>query len=466
MNRYTMLPLAVLLQMQVFLFAENSRSDPPNIVVYLADDLSFRDVSVYSQRGVSTPGLETLAADGMTFDYAFVASPSCAPSRAALLTGLMPARNGAEENHSQPSEAVTKLPKTLKKLGYQLAAFGKVAHSKSAKNYGFEIIEAAKDIPILRTKVESFLNQRDDPRPLALFVGTSNPHVPWPSETSIDANSIQLPPTFVDTPRTRVQRSRYLQEVKDLDSYLIELRALAKRLIGPDHIFVFSSDHGAQFPLGKWTLYDEGTRVPMLVSWPGKISGGRRSNAMVSWIDLLPTLIDLSGGEAPRGIDGRSFANVLLGKTDSHRDVVFTTHSGDRMMNVYPIRSVRDARFKYIRNPHPEFAFTTHIDLLLRETSGDYFTDWTEKAKSDADAAHKVARHHGRPLEELYDCESDPHEQRNLANDPAFADRKNAMSQKLDRWMKSQGDNVTVFHVPLMLDEPKTWKPRDWKAKR
>ncbi|MEM6472415.1 MAG: sulfatase-like hydrolase/transferase, partial [Planctomycetota bacterium] len=83
MNRYTMLPLAVLLQMQVLLFAENLSSDPPNIVVYLADDLSFRDVSVYSQRGVSTPGLETLAADGMTFDYAFVASPSCAPSRAA-----------------------------------------------------------------------------------------------------------------------------------------------------------------------------------------------------------------------------------------------------------------------------------------------------------------------------------------------------------------------------------------------
>ncbi|MEM0926846.1 MAG: sulfatase-like hydrolase/transferase, partial [Planctomycetota bacterium] len=135
-------------------------NQPPDIVVYLADDLSYRDVSIYSDRGVPTPGLEALAADGMTFDLAFVASPSCAPSRAALLTGLMPARNGAEENHSQPKSDVGRLPRLLGQLGYQVAAFGKVAHSNSAKDYGFEVIDAPKDLPKLRERVESFLRER------------------------------------------------------------------------------------------------------------------------------------------------------------------------------------------------------------------------------------------------------------------------------------------------------------------
>lgn len=448
-----------------FLFTTRlEAADPPDVVVYLADDLSFRDLSIYADRGGSTPALKALAADGMTFDYAFVASPSCAPSRAALLTGLMPARNGAEENHSQPHEGTFRLPQTLKAMGYQLAAFGKVAHAKSAKQYGFEVIEAAKELPKLRSKVTQFLRERNDDRPLALFVGTSNPHVPWPSQTKVDAETVQLPPTFVDTPQTRVQRSRYLQEVHDLDAYLAELRSLATETLGPDHLFAFSSDHGAQFPLGKWTLYDEGTRVPLLFAWPGKIPAGTRTSAMVSWIDLFPTLIELAGGEVPAGLDGKSFADVLLGKATSHRKRIFTTHSGDRLMNVYPSRSVRELRFKYIRNPHPEFAFTTHIDLLLRPTSGDYFAEWTEKAKTDADAAHKVARHHGRPLEELYDLDADPYEQINLANDPEYAAQKTALSSQLDQWLEMQGDQIRVFHEPLLLDAPETWKPRGWKG--
>ena len=95
-----------------------------------------------------------------------------------------------------------------------------------------------------------------------------------------------LPPQLLDTPRTRVQRSRYLQEVKDLDAYLGELRALTKKHLSDDHLFVFSSDHGAQFPFGKWTLYDEGTHVPLIVAQSGRIKSGSKTNAMVSWVDI------------------------------------------------------------------------------------------------------------------------------------------------------------------------------------
>lgn len=437
---------------------EEQRS--PDIVVYLADDLSAADLPVYGGTNIATPAIDRLAAEGLTFDRAFVASPACAPSRAALLTGLMPARNGAEENHTYPREEVLRLPRILNQLGYQTAAFGKVAHSRSAKDFGFETIDLKSDIPDVRKTVRNFLKDRTDDRPLALFVGVSNPHVPWPSESTVDPSAMTLPPKLLDTPRTRVQRSRYLQEVKDLDAFLAELLQMTDQKLAKDTLFVFSSDHGAQFPFGKWTLYDEGVRVPLIVVRDGKIQAGKRTDAMVSWIDLLPTLIDVAGGDAPENLDGRSFASVLHGERDSHRDRIFTTHSGDRKMNVYLSRSVRTDRYKLIWNPHPEFAFTTHIDLLLRETSGDYFKQWTERAKTDRRATEIVASHHGRPEYELFDLKEDPHEQLNLAGDPDLAQVQQQLQEELGTWIREQGDKLTVFHEPLLLDAPETWVPR------
>ena len=370
---------------------------PPDIVVYLADDLSAADLPIYGGTNIATPAIDALAAEGMTFNRAFVASPACAPSRAALLTGLMPARNGAEENHTYPRAGTLRLPRLLNQLGYQTATFGKVAHSKSAKDYGFDTIGLKSDIPEVRSAVQDFLVNRNDPRPLALFVGVSDPHVPWPSESTVDPEAISMPPQLLDTPRTRVQRSRYLQEVKNLDAYLGELRGLTDKHMSDDKLFVFSSDHGAQFPFGKWNLYDEGIRVPLIVAHSGKIKAGSRTDAMASWVDIFPTLIDIAGGKVPANLDGCSFAPVLQGETDAHRDRIVTAHSGDQLMNVYLSRSVRTDRYKLIWNPHPEFAFTSHIDLLLRETSGDYFKEWTEAAKTDAHAAEVLARYYGRP---------------------------------------------------------------------
>ncbi|MEM8735314.1 MAG: sulfatase/phosphatase domain-containing protein [Planctomycetota bacterium] len=352
------------------------------------------------------------------------------------------------------------MPQVLGRLGYQTAAFGKVAHGKSAKDYGFDVFDIKKSIPQVRESVSKFLNEREDERPLALFVGVEDPHVPWPKESTVDPKAMQLPPQLLDTPRTRVQRSRYLQEVIDLDAYLAELRELVDRHLGEDHLFVFSSDHGAQFPFGKWTLYDEGTRVPLVVARKGHIAAGNETHAMVSWVDLLPTLIDVAGGDVPGDLDGKSFQAVLDGKATDHRERIFTTHSGDRKMNVFLSRAVRTDRYKFIFNPHPEFAFTTHIDLLLRETSGDYFKEWTKAAEGNATASGIVGRHHGRPMYELFDLEKDPYELKNLAGSEGFKAIEAELRSELMNWIASQGDELTVFHEPLMLDEPETWKAR------
>jgi uncharacterized sulfatase len=369
----------------------------------------------------------------------------------------MPARNGAEENHSYPHPDILKLPKVLGDLGYQTAAFGKVAHLKSAPDYHFEVHDRRSNIPDLRKTVKEFL---ENPRPLALFVGTSDPHVPWTSEATVDAATMTLPPKLLDTPRTRYQRARYLQEVKNLDAYLGELRALTTKHLSKDQLFLFSSDHGAQFPFGKWTLYDEGIHVPLIVAQAGTIKPATRTAAMVNWVDVLPTLIDFGGGNVPQDLDGRSFLNVLEGKANFHRNRIFTTHSGDRKMNVFLSRSIRTERFKLIWNPHPEFAFTTHIDLLVRETSGDYINEWNEQAKTDSKAAATVASHHGRPEFELFDLESDPFEQVNLAGKPEHEQKQATLMAELKGWIAEQGDQLTVFHEPLMLEAPETWVPR------
>lgn len=434
-------------------------ADPssPNMLIYLADDHSVRDSSLYGATDIETPNMERLAADGMTFQAAFVASPACAPSRAALLTGLMPARNGAEANHTYPHGELKKLPAYLQELGYEVAAFGKVAHGRSASQYGFDHISPGSDIEPLRNNVRDYLSTRTSQQPLCLFVGTSNPHVLWPTETSFDPGQLDLPPTFVDTPITRRQRARYYQEVKELDELLGDLREMAAEHLGEDALFAYSSDHGAQWPFGKWTLYDDGIRVPLIVAQPGRIEPGSSTDALVSWVDLLPTLVELAGGQPPRDLDGFSFADVLYGTAKTHRAEIFATHTGDGDKNIYPSRGVRTGRWKYIRNLHPGYAFTTHIDFLIRPDAGIYWTSWVELGGTDPNAKAIVDRYHRRPAEELYYLPSDPNELNNVADDPANAPVLADLRLRLDAWMKRQGDQQTVHHKPYLLSEPETW---------
>ena len=433
----------------------------PNLVVFLTDDHSRADSSVYGSPDVKTPHMERVAKAGLVFDRAFVASPSCAPSRAALLTGLMPARNGAEPNHSKPRAELKKLPAYLQELGYEVVAFGKVSHYQHTGDYGFDHFAHDKyheDIAV--PAALDWLKARRSDRPLALFVGTNWPHVPWPEKAEgYDAAKIVVPANHVDTPRTRAARLRYYAAVRHMDDELGAVFDAANAVLGANTFFLTTSDHGAQWPFGKWSLYDGGIRTPMIAVWPGKIAAGSRTAAMVSWVDILPTLVAVAGGPAPTGLDGRSFAAVLRGETAEHRDRIFTTHSGDGRMNIYPTRSVRTSDWKYIRNLHPEYYYSTHVDIVGAEDAGAYFKSWDERAQSDAAAAALVRRYHERPAEELYDLRADPLEQRNLATDPAQSARLVGLRQEVTAWMQAMGDEGKTFGQPRLLSDPARAEP-------
>jgi len=182
-------------------------------------------------------------------------------------------------------------------------------------------------------------------------------------------------------------------------------------------------------------------RTPLIVCWPGRVKPGTTTDAMVGWIDLLPTLVAAVGGDVPNAISGRSFLDVLLGRADRHRDKVFLTHSADGQMNRYPIRGVRTADWKYIRNLDPSAEHHTHVDKGNAGADGRaYWDSWVAKAKTDLAAAAIVTRYHTRPAEELYDMATDPHELTNLAADPKHAERLKTLRADLDAWMAANGD--------------------------
>lgn len=431
-------------------------ADGPHVVLFIADDLGRAECSPYGGKEVRTPNMARLATDGMTFTHAFVASPSCAPSRAALLTALDPMRNGAMLNHSRPRAELKKWPAHFQQLGYEVVAIGKVAHYAQVQEYGFDHVSHFKyhEDDCVEAAVK-WLEARKPGKPLCLLVGTNWPHVPWPKESPLDPEKLALPPTFVDTKETRSGFARYLAAVANADRDLGLVYDAARKHLGKDVLFLFTSDHGSQFPFGKWNGYDAGIRTPFIAAWPDRIKPGATSKAMVSWIDLLPTCLEAAGGKTPDKISGRSFLGVLRGGKDEHRDKVFVTHSGDGDMNRYPLRTVRTHDWKYIRNLDPGAEHHTHVDKAAAGDGRAYFDSWIEKAKTDPAAAAVVKRYHTRPAEELYDLTADPHELKNLAADPKQTERLKALRADLDAWMKDQGDEGLKTERALPDPRPK-----------
>jgi uncharacterized sulfatase len=266
----------------------------------------------------------------------------------------------------------------------------------------------------------------------------------------------------VDTPETRKALCKYYAEITDFDREVGEcMQHVAGAGAERDTIFLYTSEQGAQFPHGKWTCYDVGLRTALVVRWPGKVTPGSTTDAMVQYVDVVPTLIEAAGGDpttidtgcpdarGDRGFDGRSFLAVLLGKADAHRDVVFGAHTTRGIIvgtDCYPVRSARNRRYKYIRNLNPEATF--HNVLIARNTGG-YWNSWVEKAKTDPKARKLVRMYQHRPAEELYDLQKDPWELENLADRPELADVQADLARRLDAWMAQQGDrgNATEMNA-------------------
>jgi N-sulfoglucosamine sulfohydrolase len=452
--------LLVLTSLDVTALAQTrSTQSPPHIVLFMADDFSWHDSEPYGATDVRTPNMAQLAREGMRFDRAFAAAPTCTPSRSAIYTGLFPYRNGAHPNHSLIKAGVKTLPDYFHDLGYRVVLAGKT-HIGPREQFAFEYLKGSNFMPpgkkhVLWTeldtsRVETLLAEHDKGKPLCLLVCTHSPHVFWMDNQGYDAAKISVPAYLLDTPQTRQMRTKYYTEVTHMDAQLGEVETSMKKHGYVDNtLLIFTADQGAQWPMSKWTLYDAGIRAPLIVRWPRRVKPASTSGALVSLIDLLPTMLEAAGGAAPKDLDAKSFLPVLTGARDDHRDATFALNTGDKDMNRSPMRAVRTAKYKYILNLLPDAVFKTHITDAGGEDGLFYWKSW-EKRAADGDERAKavIERYRHRPAEELYDVEADPYELKNLAADPARASDLESLRQKLKDWRLQQGEDLSKVPMP------------------
>jgi len=437
----------------------------PNILLIFSDDHGYEDCGVYGNPTIATPNIDGLAAEGMRFDNAFATQAICAPSRQSLYTGLYPIRHGGHRNHTEVVPETLSLPHYFEPLGYQVHLAGKT-HFGPKSAFPFNSLSKSENIfSDSDSMISDYFGELKKVfgsanGPFFIVAATSLPHTRfgfndgYPAADKYKAADIPLPPYLLDTPETRIERAGYYELVSKLDDDIGTLLTLLKDSPAADNtLVIYSSDHGAGFAFEKWTNYDAGLHVPLIVKWPKQIKPNSASDALVSLIDLLPTLMEVAGGKAPKNIDGKSFLPVLNGESADHRELVFASHTTLGIRNASdatPIRTVRSKRYKYIRNLNPDGHFTNNV---TQKGQGGWFS-WLDKAKTNTFAAQQVQRYQQRPAEEFYDLLTDPYELKNLAGQAEVQAEKVYLSQQLDLWMTQQND--------LGLDAPVTPMNTAW----
>ena len=434
------------------------RGSKPNVVIFIADDLSWHDVACFGgPTSARTPHLDQFAREGMKLTGFFSPASVCSPTRQALLTGLYPVRSGAYPNHAVVRPGTKSLPTHLGNLGYRTAVVGK-QHYGPAASYPFDEEMSLRDeskggdrLPL--KQMETFVRTADHNRPFCLYIATKEPHGPHTlgDQSAYDPDTLVVPPYLVDTPETRRTLAAYSAEVTCMDKQFGDvLRMLADTGHADDTLVLFFSEQGGSLPHGKWTCYDVGIRVAAIARWPGVIAPGTENRALVQYVDVAPTLLSAAGADpdaidtgcpdalGARGFDGRNFLDVLNGKSQTFREVIFAEHTArgiNRGPEAYGTRAVRDGRYKLIVNLEPDEAFAGGA------IGGKEFASWQQKAEAgDVFASTQVARYLHRPATELYDLETDPWELTDLATQPAHAATIQRLRGHLDTWMTQQGD--------------------------
>lgn len=440
-------------------------SDRPNILLLTAEDLSSR-IGAFGDDVAVTPNLDRLASQGVRFPNTFTTSGVCAPSRAALITGVRQTALGAQHMRSSrfgfravPSPEIKAFPELLRQAGYFTFTTAKLDYQFSLPFPGtgpFTIWDretfarkdwtgSPTDRPFygqinFNVTHESGIFRTEWPRSAShAFLMISRLLTLPAREDVIDRNAVVLPPYYPDTPTVREDVARQYENVRIMDEEVGEiLDELERDGLVDSTIVIWTTDHGDGLPRAKRSLFDSGIKVPMIIRWPTRfrpegVEAGTVDSRLVSFVDLSATILSLAGVKPPDWMDGRAFAGRYA---EPPREYVFA--SRDRL-DEHPDRqrAVRDERYKYIRNYDPgtpgaldlEFRNNQHIMREMRALH----------ESGDLDAAQS-SWFEPRPVDELYDTWEDPHETKNLAAVPAHLETLDRLKRVLDEWMAERPD--------------------------
>ena len=436
----------------------------PNILWILIEDSS-PDIGAYGDPYARTPRLDRLATEGVRFTRAFSTAPVCAPSRSTLFTGMYASSVGTLHMRSTGVP-----PPYVKGVGEYLRAAGYFTLNRSKTDYNISATPTedgnggllSQTVPLGvwdESSPDAHWRHRAAGQP---FFAVISPQVTHESRLFRSADEFAkeavhlkasdrhdparavLPPYYPDTPVARANWARYYDAWTEVDGQVADLLAeLDRDGLADNTIVIFASDHGRGFPRAKRWAYDSGTRVPLIVRWPGHLTPGTVRDDLVSFIDLPPTTLSLAGVAVPKHFQGQTF----LGPTAAPARQYVYVHR-DRMDNVPDtIRAVRDRRFKYIRNFHPELPYAQRLDYAEQVPM---LQEWRRLfGEGQLRGPQLLFFATRKPAEELYDTETDPHEVTNLADVPSQRARLETMRAELDRWMKETGDLGLVPEAEL-----------------
>lgn len=425
---------------------------PPNII-YLHSHDTGRYIQPYGS-GVPTPNLQRLAEDGVLFRLAFDAGPTCSPSRAALLTGQYPhscGMTGLAHRGFALNDYKQHIIHTLRRIGYESVLCGVQHVAKDPQQIGYDRILPAKRNRAADVAPVAAQYLRSKPKqPFWMSVGFFETHREFPEPgPAEDPRYCRPAPTVPDTPETRRDMAAFKASARIMDDGAGQvLKALEESGLAENTLVIYTTDHGVAFPGMKCNLTDHGIGVSLIIRGPGGFRGGKVCDALVSHIDLFPTICELTGAPKPAWLQGRSILPLIRGEKKEIREEVFA--EVNYHASYEPMRCVRTRRWKYIRR----FDDRTH-PVLPNCDDGPSKDVWLEYGWKD------------RPVEkeQLFDLVFDPGETRNLASAASHQSALKEMRDRLDRWMRETNDPLLRGPVKAppgaVVNDPDGISPRE-----
>lgn len=423
----------------------------PNIVWIVGEDLG-PELGCYGDENAITPNLDRIAKEGARYTKCFTHTAVCAPSRHGLITGQYPIKTGAMHMRSRLVDAPKTFTSVLRGNGYFVAWPGKT-------DFNFDPPEEFRDAK------ENWWT-RDEPlkEPFFAYANFTETHESQvrndgdrfaentkrlTPEQRRDPAKMKLPPFWPDAPEVRRELANYYDLVTAVDYKVGDVLAwLDKQGLAENTIVIYFGDHGRGMARYKRWCYDTGTHVGLLVRWPGKIKPGEVRDGLVEFVDLPATALARAGVKVPDSFDGTVFLDEK-GAPAGERKYVHSAR--DYMDEAYDrIRSVRDERWRYVRNFAPEVPYSLRNDYMEKGKTMQVWRQWAAEGKLDA--VQSIHFRPEKPMEELYDTENDPFEVRNVVDDPANAEKLSELRKECDRWLEQTQDKAAIPVEKLIAD--------------
>ncbi|VGO20404.1 sulfatase family protein [Pontiella sulfatireligans] len=418
-------------------YAETSEPAPPNIIFIIGDDISAADFGCYGHPTIKTPNIDLLAANGLRFSNAYLTISQCSPTRCSIITGRYPHNTGAPELHMALPKGQVMFPALLNQAGYYTVAAGKWHLGNYAKKAFDKVVDSR---PGGEERWVQCLQERPKDKPFFMWFASHDAHRSWQEDEEAAPHSPEdavIPPYLIDTQETRADLAKYYDEIQRLDRYAgMVVDELKKQGVLENTFIIFMADNGRPFPRCKTRLYDSGIKTPFIVHWPaGLKQRGEVCHSLISAIDIAPTLLDLSNVKTPPSFQGISILPLLHDPEKSIRKYVFAEHNWH--VQIAHERMVRHGNYVYIRNAHPQLPQICGLDDQCPQRELRSLAKEGKLTPAQMDPLLEP-----RPAEELFDVSNDPHQIKDLARNPEYAQVLENMRTLMDEWQASTGDTT------------------------